>query len=560
MRISFTASLVLAVSCLRVAHHSSCSIRAVRVPRLCMLTPAEERQQKIIELQQQKVRVTRAANEANAKYLRSKAETDARRKARATERSKSASGSSSMASSRAALESIFSLDTSSMEAEQKSDKVDDMEASARAEVEALQYRERLSDIDFQIANLSSGSDDGSAEAAVEAAARREAAAKAAAMLDEAKVMAAAAERNARHLRVEAADAIIASAAKLGQEAAALRATARERQAVADEAERAASASRAFEAPAAMRKEYQAPILDMTSLIAGLGYQSQDAQEKAFTAKLEKAAKEAAEAAQAQAQRVADAEGLFASSSKALRRLFDEADAATIAAAEAALSVEEAVDAAGRAVSEAAAGGDGAAVADCELQAKSQRELKARAADEATRAREAVLQAVVEEQAGREQATTLAARAANAAVAAADAAEAASAAAESEVARLIGAVSEEDEEEGARLRGRWVVASEPSPAAPAHSPPSTSANEAIDDADGAGAPAADAAAAGNEPPSVATASDARMATLEDTIVKLEAVGVGEEAIAPLRQELFQMKKVAEIEAEIAALRAQGGDAK
>jgi hypothetical protein len=121
-----------------------------------MLTPAEERYQQLQELQQQKVRITRAAQEANADYLRAFSEFRAARKARAAQRQaedkpSAAYGGSSMASSRAALESLFSLDTSSMQAEQLSDETEETELMARAEATALQHTKMLAAIDVQIA-------------------------------------------------------------------------------------------------------------------------------------------------------------------------------------------------------------------------------------------------------------------------------------------------------------------------------------------------------------------------------------------------------------------------
>ena len=266
-----------------------------RTPAPLMLTPAEERYQQLQELQQQKVRVTRAAQEANADYLRAISEFRAARKARAAQRRagdkpSAAYGGSSMASSRAALESLLSLDTSSMQAEQLSDETEETELMARAEATALQYTKMLAAIDVQIADCTADPQDTSA---------RQAALRASVLLDEAEVVAAGAERDAKRKRLEATEAALVSARRCAAKAVELRAAASEAAEAAKAAEGLAASSRAYSAQPAVPQDSDSVLKDMAKILSGFSA----LQDSALTAKFEREAAEAAAAAAAASHRV-----------------------------------------------------------------------------------------------------------------------------------------------------------------------------------------------------------------------------------------------------------------
>ena len=410
-----------------------------RTPAPLMLTPAEERYQQLQELQQQKVRVTRAAQEANADYLRAISEFRAARKARAAQRRagdkpSAAYGGSSMASSRAALESLLSLDTSSMQAEQLSDETEETELMARAEATALQYTKMLAAIDVQIADCTADPQDTSA---------RQAALRASVLLDEAEVVAAGAERDAKRKRLEATEAALVSARRCAAKAVELRAAASEAAEAAKAAEGLAASSRAYSAQPAVPQDSDSVLKDMAKILSGFSA----LQDSALTAKFEREAAEAAAAAAAASHRVREMAPLFLQSSPTLQVLFKAAEAAMSESEAATIAYDVAASAAVKAARAAVEGsqaardsaGSQAAVKEAlalEMKLKQRRAERAKTAAAAEAARRAVLRAVEEEQAGREQAAALAAKQARDAADAAEAAEVAEATAKAEVVRLL----------------------------------------------------------------------------------------------------------------------------
>ena len=419
-----------------------------RTPAPLMLTPAEERYQQLQELQQQKVRVTRAAQEANADYLRAISEFRAARKARAAQRRagdkpSAAYGGSSMASSRAALESLLSLDTSSMQAEQLSDETEEMELMARVEATALQYTKMLAAIDVQIADCTADPQDTSA---------RQAALRASVLLDEAEVVAAGAERDAKRKRLEATEAALVSARRCAAKAVELRAAASEAAEAAKAAEGLAASSRAYSAQPAVPQDSDSVLKDMAKILSGFSA----LQDSALTAKFEREAAEAAAAAAAASHRVREMASLFLQSSPTLQVLFKAAEAAMSESEAATIAYDVAASAAVKAARAAVEGsqaarvsagsqaardsaGSQAAVKEAlalEMKLKQRRAERAKTAAAAEAARRAVLRAVEEEQAGREQAAALAAKQARDAADAAEAAEVAEATAKAEVVRLL----------------------------------------------------------------------------------------------------------------------------
>jgi hypothetical protein len=197
-------------------HAANLPLRGISstLQRIQMVTPEEERQQRINDLRSQKVDVTRQAQEAGQRAYRARAAAEAKRKERAAKRRR-ASGTPADAE-RALLESMFSLSSEKAALEQSVDAAEEMELLAQAEAEEARYRKLLANLDLQIAALSRQTD--SAASAVRTAEAAAAASESAG----AAQLSAKRERSATLAKV--ADLAVEEAADARRRSASLRAT------------------------------------------------------------------------------------------------------------------------------------------------------------------------------------------------------------------------------------------------------------------------------------------------------------------------------------------------